>query len=78
MPSLSTESSWFLRASAASGPLRSDPLTVGSPREPDGHVSAQQDGEAAEHRLLGFAFLGELLADAVGESLVVGHVRADN
>jgi hypothetical protein len=40
----------------------------------NGHVAAEQEREAAEHRHLGDAFLArEQLADAVGEILVVGH-----
>jgi hypothetical protein len=39
-----------------------------------GHVPADQEGEPAEHLLLGHAgFAADLLPDAVGEVLVVGH-----
>lgn len=38
--------------------------------------AAEQRRETAEHRLIGHAVLvGELLADAVREVLVVGHVH---
>jgi hypothetical protein len=43
----------------------------------DGHVAADQKGQAAEHLLLGQAgFTGKQLADALREFLVVGHRAA--
>ena len=40
----------------------------------DGHVSADQKGEATEHPLLGdIGFAGDQLADAIGEVFVVRH-----
>jgi hypothetical protein len=40
----------------------------------DGHVAVQEEGEAAEHLLLGDRVLaGEQLAQAVDETLVVGQ-----
>jgi len=42
--------------------------------DPDRHVAVQQEREPAEHRFLGDRVLvGELVADAVREVLVVGH-----
>jgi hypothetical protein len=40
-----------------------------------GHVAADQEGEAAEHLLLGHGGRGQEAADPLGELLVVGHVR---
>jgi hypothetical protein len=42
----------------------------------DRHVASDQEGEAAEHPLLGeVALAAEQVADAAGEILVVGHQR---
>lgn len=40
----------------------------------DGHVSADQKGQATKHPLLGYVgFAGDQLADATGEVFVIRH-----
>jgi hypothetical protein len=45
-----------------------------APGYADGHIPSHEEGNSAEHRLLGHALLvSELLAQAMGEIQVVGH-----
>jgi hypothetical protein len=56
--------------------VRADPdhqlPTIG---DPHCHIAVEQERQAAEHGLLGYAVLvTELLADSMGELVVIGHL----